>query len=438
MGNQVTLTLAGDSAKLEKAFADTTSAATKMEISVTESGSKFNKAMDRVNSGAMTLTNSISGLGDSVSTLTNLSREGADRADQLARAQNDVSQAAQDMEQAIGDARQAVIDLGQSQRDSVQSAIDVEQATLDAEVAATDYAKAIKEHGKNSVEARQAAIDLKQATEDRAQAELDAKQATEDGNQALLDSKQATLDVLGAQVNLSEAQRNAVAPSQLSIWTERLTTLAPLLFTVIGGVQTFTGVTWALNFAWLASPITWIVIGIVALIAAIVLIATKTTWFQDAWRVSWTWIKKTAADVWDWLQGLPAKIGNAFAAIAGFITWPFRTAFNFISDAWNNTIGRLSWTIPSWIPGVGGNSISAPRLPKFHTGGVMPGAPGTEGLAILQAGERVSTPGSSGGGIVLTLRATGGRLSDALVEILADAIDTRGGNVQVVLGRGNA
>ncbi|GIH07502.1 hypothetical protein Rhe02_55690 [Rhizocola hellebori] len=437
MGNTVTLTMAGDSAKLEKAFADTTSSATKMESSVKSSGAGMENAFGKLNSSALFLTDGISGLGDSVHTLTNLNREGADRADAFARAQVDVSQAAQDLDQALGDARQATLDLNQAQRDGAQAAIDVEQALLDSDTAAVAYAEAVKEFGKTSVEARQASIDMKQAQADLAQAQLDAKQATEDGNQALLDNTQAAIDAKGAQISLNEAHRNAVAPNQITVWTDRLSALAPIVFSAIGVMQGFTAATWSLNFAWLASPITWIVVGIGILIAAIVLIATKTTWFQDIWRVTWTWIKSTASDVWAYITSLPQKLGDSFSKIGSFITAPFRAAFNYVSDAWNGTIGKLSWSVPNWIPGIGGNTISAPKLPKFHTGGVMPGAPGSEGLAILQAGERISPVGSDGR-MVLELRASGGRLSDLLVEILVDAIDARGGDPVVVLGRGNA
>jgi hypothetical protein len=433
-GNQVTLTLAGDSAKLEKAFANTQASAAQMQQQVGGASSRMQSAFDRVNGSAVFLTEGISGLGDSIHTITNLQRDAADRADRLARAQNEVSQAANDMEQAFADARQATLDLAQSQRDAAQSGIDVEQALLDSDKAAKDYADAIKEHGANSIEARQAAIDMKQAQEDLAQAHEDAKQATEDGEQALLDNKQAAIDAKDATLNLSEAQRNAVEPSGITVWTDRLSALAPVVFTVIGAMQLFTAATWSSTVALLASPVTWITLLVIGLIAVIVLIATKTTWFQDAWKASWGWIKRTAVDVWDWLKTLPDKIGNSFKAIANFISWPFRTAFNLISDAWNKTIGSLHWNVPNWIPLIGGNSISAPRLPKFHTGGVVPGAPGTEQLAILQAGERVSPVGSSGGAMVLELRSSGSAVDDMLVEILSRAIRVRGGNAQLVLG----
>lgn len=202
---------------------------------------------------------------------------------------------------------------------------------------------------------------------------------------------------------------------------------------VAGATKVWTGVQWLLNAALTANPIGLVIVAIAALVAIIILIATKTTWFQDLWRVVWTFVKDKAVDFWEWLKDLPARIGVVFGKLAGYITAPWRTAFNFIADAWNNTIGKLRWTVPSWVPIVGGNTISAPQLPKFHAGGVVPGAPGTEMLALLQAGERVS-PTGSGGAMVLEVRSGGSRLDDLLVEILSRAISLRGGDVQLVLG----
>lgn len=158
----------------------------------------------------------------------------------------------------------------------------------------------------------------------------------------------------------------------------------------------WTGVQWLLNAALTANPIGLVILAIAALVAIIVLIATKTTWFQTAWNAAWGWIKRVAVDFWEWLKDLPGKIGGVFSTIANFITAPWRAAFNFIARAWNNTIGSLSWTVPGWVPFIGGSSISAPRLPTFHTGGTVPGAPGSEMLAVLQAGERVIPAGSDG------------------------------------------
>lgn len=207
--------------------------------------------------------------------------------------------------------------------------------------------------------------------------------------------------------------------------------LASFLIPALGKAKT---AIMGMNFAFLSSPVFWIIAAIVILIGIIVLIATKTDWFQRAWSASWKWIKSAASDVWDWLKQVPGWIGTAFGKVAGFITAPFRAAFNFVADAWNNTIGKLHFTIPGWIPGIGGNSISVPNLPHWHSGGVVPGTPGSEQLAVLQAGEKVS-PATSGGN-ELVIRSDGSKFADLLVEILSGAIRDRGGNVQLVLGGG--
>jgi hypothetical protein len=191
---------------------------------------------------------------------------------------------------------------------------------------------------------------------------------------------------------------------------------------------------WLMNTALLASPITWIVIGIVALIAVIVLIAKKTDWFSQAWRASWKWIKSSASNTWDFIKKIPGWIGTAFRKVADFISLPFRTAFNLIARAWNNTIGRLSWTVPSWIPGIGGNSISVPHLPTFHAGGVVPGITGRPTMVMAQGGERIPSLASNvgGGGQIVYVRGDG--LVDALIEAIAAKIGRGRGGDPAALG----
>jgi phage-related protein len=193
---------------------------------------------------------------------------------------------------------------------------------------------------------------------------------------------------------------------------------------VSAATKVWSGVQAAFNVVMSLNPIGLVIIAIAALIAIIVVIATKTKWFQTAWAASWSWIKKTAVNVWDWLKELPSRIGSVFVKVAKFITAPWRAAFNFIADAWNNTIGRLRWTVPSWVPIIGGNTVAVPQLPKFHQGGVMPGAPGQEGLAILKAGERVTPAGA--GPPELVIRSGGSRFDDLVVEAIANAVRVHG------------
>lgn len=406
MANKVTLTFAGDATSLEKASKSSEQALGGVDAAADKSGkelSNLGTKMGHLGSATSGAVDAIGTLGEGLQAVADLQGAAAERASRLAHAVNDAEQAQEDYNQALRDGKQATLDSGQAQ-------IDLEQAQLDAAVALRDYNAAVKEHGKNSVEAKQAALDLKQSQQD-------VKQAQEDSAQAARDAAQATIDASAAQIDLNDANREA-HPTDLQKWADQLTTITPLLQAVVGVVGLVTAAQWLWNIAQLASPTTWIVLAIVALIAVIVLIATKTTWFSDLWKWAWSGIKSAALSVWNWLKQVPGWIGTAFGKVAGAITAPFRAAFNFISDAWNHTIGSLSWTIPNWIPGIGGNTISVPNLPKFHQGGIVPGAPGQEVLAVLQAGETVSPAGQTGGALVLEVRSSGYPMDDLIAQII--------------------
>lgn len=430
-GNTMTLEFAGDAKKLQQASKQSTRAVDDVAAAAKEAGKNFRDSgqeseryagkMGDVGSATTGALDAIDALGGGLQAAADIQDYARDKAARLARANVDVMQATEDMAQATRDASQAMID-------SDQAALDLTQAKLDQKTALQEYNAAVREHGKASDEARQAEIDLRQAG-------IDVKQALEDQAQATRDASQANIDAKGAQVDLNDAMHEA-NPPQLQEWADQVNMVAPLLSSLVGVVALVTAAQWAWNAAQLASPTTWIILAIVALIAVIVLIATKTDWFQRAWRNSWNWIKNAASNTWDFLKKIPGWIGTAFARIADFITRPFRTAFNAVAGAWNNTVGSLSWSVPGWVPGIGGNSISAPRIPRFHSGGTVPGPAGSEMLAILQAGETVTPAGQAGA--VIEIRSGGTTLDDALVEILSRAVRVRGGNVQLVLGGRNA
>lgn len=225
-----------------------------------------------------------------------------------------------------------------------------------------------------------------------------------------------------------------LAPLILSLAETKFATIAQTVASKAAAVGTkiWAGAQWLMNTALLASPITWIVVGIVALIAVIVLIATKTTWFQTIWRVAWGGIKAAASGVWDFMKRVGAWFGPAFARIGAAISGPFKAAFNAIARAWNNTVGRLSWTVPGWVPIVGGNSISAPRLPTFHSGGRVPGVVGTTVVAALQAGETVTSIAGSSGGSGTTVYINDGLFRDLIVQAVASAVGKRNGDPAVL------
>ena len=87
----------------------------------------------------------------------------------------------------------------------------------------------------------------------------------------------------------------------------------------------------------------------------------------------------------DWVRELPGRLRSRLAAIRDILPAPFKAAFNAIARAWNNSVGRLSWTAPSWIPGVGGKSISVPKIPMLARGGIVRATRGGT-LAIIGEG----------------------------------------------------
>lgn len=246
---------------------------------------------------------------------------------------------------------------------------------------------------------------------------------------------------------------------------------------VAAASKVWAGVQWLVNAALTANPIGLIVVGIGILIGVIVYLVKHTKVFGDAWQVVWGGVKAAAVAVWDWLSALPGKVTAAFAKIpkaiggafsqawadlkAGWTaaskwitdkvgdTWswikglpksidwsglfnvmtaPFRLVFNKVADWWNSSLGGIHWTVPSWVPGIGGKTIGFPTMPHVHAGGVIPGVVGTAVPVLALAGERVLGPADrSGGGGTVTIGSDGSRLGDALVDLLADAMRGRGG-----------
>ena len=96
-----------------------------------------------------------------------------------------------------------------------------------------------------------------------------------------------------------------------------------------------------------------------------------------AWDLAWTAVQTAFSTAWelvetlvsaglDWLLeqfiALPGAIGGVLTTLADGIIAPFRLAFNTIKTLWNNTIGGFGFTVPSWIPKVGGKGFKIPYI----------------------------------------------------------------------------
>ena len=116
-----------------------------------------------------------------------------------------------------------------------------------------------------------------------------------------------------------------------------------------------TASTWGFNAALLANPLTWIVLAIVAVVAALALLIWKFDWVRDGLarfgRWAWQWIQQLGR----WLlTGLKA-IGNA---IVWYLTLPFRlvrkgfnellkwaqnTGKRFVTAIWDGIVRMQKW-----------------------------------------------------------------------------------------------
>jgi len=155
-----------------------------------------------------------------------------------------------------------------------------------------------------------------------------------------------------------------------------------------------TAAQWAWNAAMSANPVGLIVIAIAALIGIIVLLVKN-----------WDDVKAAGAAAWDWIKSAWSGAGSFFSGIGDAISGVFKSAFNKVAGWWNDSIGDIGFTIPDWVPGIGGKRFDVPDIPMLAKGGditgsglVIVGEQGPE-LLDLNAGARVSplNPGRGGG-----------------------------------------
>ncbi len=139
------------------------------------------------------------------------------------------------------------------------------------------------------------------------------------------------------------------------------------------------------------------------------------------------------APIVNFFEGLPGKIAAVAKGMWHGITDAFRTVLVDIANLWNDSLGKINFHLPSWIPVIGGDSFGFPTItvPKFHDGGVVGGMPGVEQLALLMPGEIVTPaqtaiPGGHGNApLSLALTINGADLShvEFFRSIVADAFN---------------
>ena len=134
----------------------------------------------------------------------------------------------------------------------------------------------------------------------------------------------------------------------VSDWFKENPSIIQAVATAIGivtvALTAFSVVMAIVNAVMLLSPFTWIVLGIVALIAVIILCVKHWDKIKAAMSRLWTWVKGVFAKGWDWLK---AKLT---AAVQGFVAANAR--------AWAMVKARLAAAV-AWYVGLPGRILRA-------------------------------------------------------------------------------
>lgn len=197
---------------------------------------------------------------------------------------------------------------------------------------------------------------------------------------------------------------------------------------------------WLLNAAMNANPLVLVATLVGALVLAIVSLWERSAAFRDMFIAVWHGIQNVVGAVvgwitqtWDalvgWFGQIPGRIGGAFRSIGDVIGNAFKSAINIVInilnwfvDRANDIIGGINAVSPfADIPNIG-------RIPRLHTGGLVPGAPGTETLTMLQAGERVTAANADTGGRAGVAQMTS---SGGLADLINYALRT--GELELVV-----
>ncbi|GAA2790117.1 phage tail tape measure protein [Streptomyces showdoensis] len=144
------------------------------------------------------------------------------------------------------------------------------------------------------------------------------------------------------QMTLGEALLPIVlkASELFSEHKELIKTLAPIILGLAVALGIMAAVIWLVNIAMLANPITWIILGIVALIAVIVLLIAKWDWVKAQLEILWDWISAKAKEIWD-------PIAQYFTDLWDDITESFNQGLDWIQGLFEG-FHPLDWISTNW------------------------------------------------------------------------------------------
>lgn len=237
--------------------------------------------------------------------------------------------------------------------------------------------------------------------------------------------------------NLSGSQQQTIVIVGLAV-----AALGPLVAIVGNLIAVVHGLAAAFTFL-AANPIVLVIAAVAALVAGLVIAYQKSETFRNIVNAAFNAVRAVAESVFNWIKDhwgllltiIAGPVGFAvalviknFDSIKGVVqsVWDFvRPIFEAMGKAISKVAGPLGdvlgavGKVGGAVGGVAGKIGGF--LPKFHSGGIVPGPRGADVPILAQAGERVIPAGGSAGGdgdgqpIVVQLVADGRVLQEILL-----------------------
>lgn len=174
--------------------------------------------------------------------------------------------------------------------------------------------------------------------------------------------------------------------------------------------------------AWIIAlgPIGWITAAVIGLAALVI--------------GNWERIRNGTIRVWNSIIGAIRGPVNGMIGMANGVMQAFERMVNGIGSA----VNRIpSFSIPSWVPGIGGNSFGLPNIPKISLPRIPSLDIGTnlvknDGIAMLHKGEEVRPANVAGGGYsagnqTIIIELDGREIARGTLPHMADQIRVRTG-----------
>ncbi len=158
-----------------------------------------------------------------------------------------------------------------------------------------------------------------------------------------------------------------------------ITKLAAIILGVVAAAKTFAAIQAVVNAVMAASPITWIIMGIIALIAVIVLLAQNWDKVKEAAGAAWEVITTTVGNIKqsivngiqsaiDWIKGLPSQALQWGADIITGIADGIKGAISKVTDAVSGVADKIKSFLHFSVPDEGPLTDFQSWMPDFMSG----------------------------------------------------------------------